>query len=254
MLNHHDRTAWIRGGLARCIMPHSDTGKPMRMVLLGAPGVGKGTQAELLCDKLGSCHLSTGDVLRAAKSLNEQQRSPSMESAIEYMKRGELVPDSTIISMIKERMRCLKCGGGFLLDGFPRTVSQAKDLDVLLQQEGVELDAVIDYELPLDQIVARLSGRRTCASCRAVCHLAHNPPKIAGVCDHCGGKLSQRDDDTPDAIKVRMAAYEAVTKPLIKFYEARGLLITIAADGTPENIFNRTISRLGFSSSVVTTG
>jgi adenylate kinase len=233
-------------------MPHAETKKPMRMVLLGAPGVGKGTQAELLCEKLGACHLSTGDVLRAAKCLAEHERSPSMDAAIDYMKRGDLVPDTTIISMVKERMNCMRCGGGFLLDGFPRTVAQAQELEKILVEAGVQLDAVVDYELPLDQIVARLSGRRTCSSCKAVYHITGNPPKKEGVCNHCGGKLFQREDDTPEAIRVRMAAYSASTKPLIKFYEERGVLVSIPADGSPQNIFNRTISRLGLSSSVAT--
>ena len=140
--------------------------RPWRLVLLGAPGVGKGTQAELLRDHLGACPLSTGDVFRAAKTLPESDRSPAMVAALEHMSKGELVPDATVLEMVRERKACLCCPGGFLLDGFPRTVAQAEALAGLLVEVGVKLDAVVNFRLPIDEIVSRLSGRRTCPPAR----------------------------------------------------------------------------------------
>lgn len=236
-----DRTAWLRGGSSVCLTPARHTvGKPWRIVLLGAPGVGKGTQAELLCERLGCCHLSTGDVFRAAKTCHDGELSPAMEEALNYMRRGELVPDTTVLAMVSERLRCLRCSGGFLLDGFPRTVAQAEALENLLTKEGIGINAVFNYELPIPQIVARLSGRRTCAKCKAVFHVMTKPPRVSNVCDHCGGELLQREDDRPESVKVRMEAYEKSTRPLIDFYQNRGLLVTIPADGTPEEIYQRT--------------
>lgn len=237
----HDRTAWLKGGDHRCVMPpHVPVGKAWRIILLGAPGVGKGTQAELICDRLGPCHLSTGDVFRAAKCCSESELSPAMHNAIDYMKRGALVPDETVLNMVGERLRCLNCTGGFLLDGFPRTVAQAKALEQLLENSNLALTAVINYEMPIEQIVARISGRRTCSNCKAVYHVSSRPPKNPGFCDQCGGSLFQREDDRPEAVTVRMEAYQNSTRPLIQFYQSRGLLISIPADGTPDEIFART--------------
>ena len=237
----HDRTAWLRGGEARCSMPpRKPLGKPWHLVLLGAPGVGKGTQAELLSERLACCHLSTGDVFRAAKCFDAQDQSPAIQSALACMKRGELAPDETVLGLINERLRCLHCSGGFLLDGFPRTVAQAETLAGLLQREQVSLTAVFDYELPLPKLVARLSGRRVCARCKAVFHVATRRPQIEGICDECGGALLQREDDRPEAVTVRMQAYEQSTRPLIDFYQKLGLLVTINAEGTPEEVYKRT--------------
>lgn len=244
MMATHDRTAWLQGGSARCKTQPRQQPQPHRLVLLGAPGIGKGTQAELLCEGLGTCHLSTGDVFRAAKSLKEGERTPALESALEYMRRGELVPDSIVLDMVRERVRCLTCPGGFLLDGFPRTVAQAKALEGILKEQKVSLDAVLSYELPIERVVARLSGRRTCAGCKAVFHVTARPSKVEGVCDHCGGKLYQREDDRPEAIRVRMKAYEKSTAPLIDYYQRQGLLISISAEGTPEEIYQRSVTAL----------
>jgi adenylate kinase len=214
-------------------------------VLLGAPGVGKGTQAELLAGHFEVCPLSTGDVFRTAKSMRTQcECSPAMSEALSYMNAGKLVPDETVISLIKERQKCLNCGGGFLLDGFPRTVAQAVALDKILEENGQQLDAVLSYELPLETIVARLSGRRTCPQCKRVYHLESRPPKKAGICDECRLELSQRDDDRPEAIRVRMAAYRESTVPLEDFYRKMGLLVLIDADATPMETFERTIKAL----------
>ena len=153
----HDRTTWFRGD-APGEPPPPVAGRPYRLVLLGPPGVGKGTQAELLCEALGACHLSTGDVFRAAAC--QGTPSPALRAAVDAMRRGELVPDAVVIELVRERAGCLRCRGGFLLDGFPRTVAQAEALEALLVEQGVALDAVVSYELPLDEVVARLSDRR----------------------------------------------------------------------------------------------
>jgi len=240
----NDRASWIKGGAACCAVPPTKQEKPHRFVLLGAPGVGKGTQAELLCERLGTCQLSTGDIFRAAKSLADGERSPALEAALDYMRRGDLVPDTTVLDLVRERVKCLRCPGGFLLDGFPRTVTQAEALDGLLKQEKISLDAVLNYDLPIEQIVARLSGRRTCGGCKAVFHVTGRPPRVADVCDHCGGKLLQREDDRPEAVRLRMEVYENSTKPLADYYRQRGLLMTISADGTPEAIYQRTLAAL----------
>lgn len=240
----NDRAVWIKGGQAQCCAPAKPRSHPRRLALLGAPGVGKGTQAELLCQGLGTCQLSTGDVFRAAKCLPDGDRTPALNNALGYMKRGELVPDATVLDLLRERTRCLNCEGGFLLDGFPRTVAQAEALAELLKQENIRLDAVINYDLPIDTIVKRLSGRRTCLGCKAVFHLTALPSKVEGICDHCGEKLIQREDDRPEAVRVRMEAYEKSTKPLIEYFRAPGLLVTIPAEGQPQEIYRRTIAAL----------
>ncbi len=239
------RTAWIQGAAAKCATLPPLPPRLFRLVLLGAPGVGKGTQAELLCERLGTCHLSTGDIFRAAKCLAEGERSPALDAALGYMKRGDLVPDLTVLDLIRERTRCVRCHGGFLLDGFPRTVAQAEAFARILDQEHIQLDGVLNYDLPIEKVVARLSGRRTCPKCKAVFHATARPPRVEGVCDHCGSPLQQREDDRPEAVRVRMEVYEQSTKPLTDFYGQRGLLVTIEAEGTPEEIYQRTLSALG---------
>lgn len=244
MMATPDRTAWLQGGAARCNTPPRRQLQPRRLVLLGAPGIGKGTQAELLCEGLGTCHLSTGDVFRAAKSLSPEKRSSAIDSALQFMRNGELVPDETVLDMVRERLRCLTCQGGFLLDGFPRTVVQAEALSALLKEQQVMLEAVLSYDLPLEKVVSRLSGRRTCPGCKAVFHVTARPPKTAGICDHCGGTLYQREDDHPEAIRVRMEAYHKSTAPLIEYYERQGLLVSICAEGSPEDIYRRSVVAL----------
>jgi adenylate kinase len=241
----NDRAAWLKGGNAHCsILPPPSSGKTWCLVLLGAPGVGKGTQAQLLSERLGPCHLSTGDVFRAAKCLADGERSPALTRALEFMRRGDLVPDEIVLDMVAERVNCMRCSGGFLLDGFPRTVAQAEALEKLMQKNKVALTAVLDFELPIDEIVARLGGRRTCSLCKAVYHVTDLPSRVEGVCDHCGGKLFQREDDRPEAIRVRMATYEKSTRPLMDFYKKRGLLVTVMAGKVPEETFQRTMVKL----------
>jgi adenylate kinase len=237
-----DRAAWFRGGDVCCQTTPPPHDRPHRLVLLGPPGVGKGTQAELLGRALGTCHLSTGDLFRAAACGGEP--SPALRTALEAMRRGELVPDDVVVAMVRERSGCLCCRGGFLLDGFPRTVAQAGALDGLLTEQGVTLDAVVSYELPLEEIVARLSGRRTCPGCKAVYHVTARPPRAEGVCDQCGGRLVQREDDRPESVRVRMAAYEASTRPLADYYGRAGKLVRVRAEGTPEEILRRTLDVL----------
>jgi adenylate kinase len=167
-----------------------------------------------------------------------------MVTALDFMRKGALVPDSTVWEMVRERSACLRCRGGFILDGFPRTLAQAESLQGLIQAEGWSLGAVVNYDLPLAEIVERLSGRRTCAQCKAVYHVTRQPSQVKGACDRCSGRLIQREDDRPEAITVRMEAYERSTAPLIDFYSELGLLVTIPATGTPDQICARTIAAL----------
>ncbi len=241
-----DRAAWLKGGNSNCNIGFGGPAEGQhRFVLLGAPGVGKGTQAELLSDRFHICPLSTGDIFRASTALAARcECCPAMLRALDYMKAGALVPDETVLALIRERAKCLRCNGGFLLDGFPRTIAQAEALEEILAENGVKLDAVLSYELPLEKIVARLGGRRSCPQCKKVYHIESMPPKKAGVCDACGVALFQRDDDRPEAIRVRMQAYEKSTTPLTNFYRGKGLLISIEAEGTPAAIFNRSLEAI----------
>jgi adenylate kinase len=239
----NDRAAWLEGSSTQCELP-SERDSQMRLVLLGAPGVGKGTQAHLLNQHLGACHLSTGDVFRAAGSRNECDQTPAMTQAMEYMRLGGLVPDATVWELVRERSACIRCRGGFILDGFPRTLGQAESLKLLLENEALSLSAVVNYELPLDQIVSRLSGRRTCQKCKSIFHITEQPPRAPGTCDQCGGPLVQREDDRPEAVVVRMEVYERSTAPLIDFYRNLSLLIPVVAAGSPNEICSRTLAAL----------
>jgi adenylate kinase len=177
--NEPDRTSWIQGSAARCNPQPGKAENPWRLILLGPPGVGKGTQAELLHQRLQACHLSTGDVFRAVGSKSECDLSPAMKAALGYMQRGDLVPDSTVWEMVLERSGCLRCGEGF----------QAESLTQLMENQSISVHAVVNYELPISEIVRRLSGRRTCKQCKGVYHVTERPPKTTGACDHCGGAL-----------------------------------------------------------------
>jgi adenylate kinase len=228
-----------------CTSMPTTRANPCRLVLLGAPGVGKGTQADLLCEHFGLCHLATGDIFRSALT-QSCECSPALKAALDGMRRGELVSDETVLAIISERRSCLRCGGGFVLDGFPRTVAQAEALDGMLHSVGIALNAVLKFNLSLDQIVARLSGRRTCPSCKTVFHQETRPPRKRGLCDRCGATLHQREDDRPEAIRVRMEAYQRTALPLSAYYAQRGLLVSIYAEGTPEEIFNCGLALLGY--------
>jgi|SRR5579862_3444789 len=239
----NDRAAWLQGPPADC-SPLPRVNQPKRLILLGAPGAGKGTQADLLHQRLGACHLSTGDIFRAAGSRSECEQSPAIKQALAYMRRGELVPDSTVWEMVRERSACMHCRGGFILDGFPRTLRQAEQLQQLMESERIPLTAVVNYDVPFSEIIERLAGRRTCESCKAVYHVTERPPKMVGWCDRCGGKLYQREDDRPESIQVRLEAYERSTAPLIRFYRDLGFLMQVTATGSAEEVYGRTISLL----------
>ena len=197
----------------------------MKIVLLGPPGAGKGTQAEVLTKKLLVPHISTGDMFRAAI---KNGTAMGIE-AKSYMDRGQLVPDEVTVGIIKDRIAQSDCSGGFLLDGFPRTIAQAEALDKLLEDKG-GLDAVLNISVPLEKLVERLTGRRMCRKCGAIYHMLYNAPAKEGVCDACGGELYQRDDDKLETVTNRLDVYEAQTAPLIGFYEKQGKLFTVNGD------------------------
>jgi len=238
-----DRTAWLQGGEATCLQPPPEVKRTWRLVLLGPPGSGKGTLAGLLHAALGACQLSTGDVFRAAKGRSAPPGS-AMAAAQAQMERGELVTDETVLNLIRERCRCLHCRGGFMLDGFPRTLMQAKAIDALLATEEIRLDAVINLELPDAKLISRLSGRRVCPQCKAVYHVVTQKPRISGCCDECGGPLMQRPDDHAESVCVRLKAYHSATEPVADYYRAQGLLVNITADGNPGDILARTLDAL----------
>lgn len=206
-------------------MTQQPCGTGRRLILLGAPGAGKGTQAAYLKDQWGLTHISTGDILRA----EVEAGSELGQAAKGYMDSGALVPDDLIISMMEGRLKGL-ADQGYILDGFPRTVAQAEALDAMLGRIGQTLDAVVNLVVGDAELIRRLTGRRVCPSCKAVYHVDTMPPRVAGVCDVCGSALIQRDDDKIEAITNRLQVYLAKTQPLIDYYASRGLLETI--DGT----------------------
>jgi adenylate kinase len=191
---------------------------------------------------LGTCHLSTGDLFRAAEC--HDASSPALRAAVEAMRRGELVSDDVVIELVREHGAALRCPQGFLLDGFPRTVAQAEALESILAEQGVALDAVLCYDLPLEEILVRLGGRRTCSACNAVYHETAAPPRVEGRCDLCGGQLVQREDDRPESIRVRMQAYDASTRPLMEYYRRAGKLLVVSAHGTPDAVMKRSLRAL----------
>ena len=191
----------------------------MNLILLGAPGAGKGTQAEVICNTLHIPAISTGNILREAI---KNETALGME-AKSYMDGGKLVPDEIVINILKERLAQDDCKDGFILDGFPRTVPQAETLS----QMGVEIDKVLDIEVPDEKIMQRLSGRRVCEGCGASYHLDYKPSKVEGVCDKCGAKTVQRKDDHPDTIKERLQVYHAQTEPLKDYYQQTGKLVVV---------------------------
>jgi len=204
----------------------------MRLVLLGPPGVGKGTQAGRIAETYGVPHISTGDMFRAAVAGGTK----AGREAKTYMDAGKLVPDGVVTAMVRERLAEADCGPGFLLDGFPRTRPQAEALDGLLRDAGQDLDAVVYFTAPEEVIVERLSGRRLCRRCGEGYHVRFMPPAAEGVCDKCGGELYQRDDDQPDAIRQRLTVYEDQTQELVAYYRDRGLLLQLRADRAVEEV------------------
>lgn len=243
MTPQRDRAAWLQGGEASCNQPPTVVQRPWRLILLGPPGAGKGTQAEYLSRSLGACPLSTGDIFRAARGKAAPPGS-AMAAAQKQMEHGDLVSDGTVLDIIAERGRCLHCRGGFLLDGFPRTLAQARAIDALLAREDIALDGVISFEMPEELLLARITGRRVCPQCKTAYHLASRPPRRAGQCDNCNCALVHRPDDRPETVKVRLDAYHAATQPLAEHYRAKGLLIPIDAAGTPGDIHAHTLDAL----------
>lgn len=205
----------------------------MRLVLLGPPGVGKGTQADRIAQGNGIPHVSTGDMFRdAVKRGTELGRT-----AQEYMRSGRLVPDEVTIGLVRERLSADDCRNGFVLDGFPRNLTQARALDGVLAQIGSRLDAVVSIEASAETLVARLTGRRTCRRCGATYHVIFNPPPDPGKCPACGGELYQRDDDKEETVRKRLEVYAAETSPLVDYYRAQGLLRVVNGEQDIEEVY-----------------
>lgn len=198
----------------------------MNIMLFGAPGAGKGTQAKFLIEKYGIPQISTGDILRAAI----KEGTVMGLEAKRFMDEGKLVPDSTIIGIIKDRLSQEDCKKGFILDGFPRTIAQAEALEVLMKEMGITLDKVISLNVPDELIVGRVTGRKVCPACGASFHVEFNPPKVEGKCDLCGADLITRKDDNAETVTKRLGEYHSQTAPLFDFYQERGVLVDI--DGT----------------------
>jgi adenylate kinase len=212
----------------------------MKLVLLGAPGAGKGTQAKKLIEKYGIPQISTGDILRKAVA----DGTPLGKEAKSYMDKGELVPDSVVIGLVKERLAQDDCKNGYILDGFPRNTSQAEALDKVLAEMNASLDAALSVDVEKDELMKRLTGRRTCKNCQQMYNVYFSPPKKDGVCDKCGGELYQRDDDKEETIRKRLDVYEAQTAPLIEYYRKKGILKSVQGTGSIEDIFDRICSIL----------
>ena len=212
----------------------------MRLVFLGAPGVGKGTQAEMVSAKFGIPKISTGDLLRAAVA----QQTPLGIEAKEFMDRGDLVPDKVVIGLVEEKVVTQECVKGFILDGFPRTVPQADTLSELLAGKGLSLDRVMHFVISREEVINRLSGRRSCSKCPAVYHAVFVPPKQVDICDECGGALIQRSDDRKETVESRLTVYEAQTSPLIDYYREKNLLVELDGSGSVEGVQKRLLALL----------
>lgn len=213
----------------------------MRAVLLGPPGAGKGTQAVKLVEKYGVPQISTGDIFRK----NIKEGTELGKKAQEYMNAGELVPDELVVDLVKDRLMQEDCANGYLLDGFPRTIYQAEQLDKFLADQGQKLDAVINFEVGHDELITRLTGRRICKKCGASYHIVNIPPKKEGVCDKCGGELEQRKDDTVETAENRISVYNESTAPLIGYYEKTGALKNFNAERDHEIVFNEIVAEIG---------
>jgi len=205
----------------------------IRLILMGPPGCGKGTQGAKLAERYSIPQLSTGDMLRAAVA----EGTPVGLKAKEFMERGDLVSDDVIVGIMKERLAKSDCDGGYILDGFPRTVEQARALDTMLADTGKGLMAAINLDVPDEEVVGRIAGRRQCQGCGRNYHVLFQKPKVEGVCDDCGGTLIQRADDNEETVRTRLANYKAQTEPLLGYYEEKGLLANIRGVGSVDDIF-----------------
>ena len=213
----------------------------MNLILFGAPGAGKGTQAAEIVKKYKLTHISTGEMFR-----NEIANKTAMgELANSYISKGNLVPDEVTVELVKERLALEDCKNGFILDGFPRTLSQAKCLDQICLDLNIKIDYVIDIEVNQDELINRLSGRRVCKACGASYHLTFNKPLKEGVCDRCGSELYTRKDDSIDSIKVRLQTYSSQTEPLISFYKEKGILLEINGQQDINDVFEEIVNKLG---------
>ena len=200
----------------------------MKIIMLGAPGAGKGTQAKMLADKYGIPHISTGDIFRA----NIKNNTELGKKAKGYMDAGQLVPDELVVDLVVDRIKNKDCMNGFILDGFPRTIPQAEALDYALNNQNEKIDYAVNVDVPDENIINRMSGRRACVGCGATYHIVYNPTKKEGICDKCGQKLILREDDKPETVKKRLQVYHEQTQPLIDHYEKKGALLTV--DGTQD--------------------
>ena len=209
----------------------------MKLILLGAPGAGKGTQAEVLCRKLGIPSISTGNILRAAI----KDGTPTGLKAKSYIDAGALVPDEVIIGIVDERLAQDDCKNGYILDGVPRTIAQAE----ALEKAGIGFDAVVSIEISEEEILRRMSGRRVCEACGSSYNVVSIPPRVEGICDNCGGKLIQRKDDTPETVRERLKVYHTETEPLVDFYANRGLLRPVRSADTKEATTKAILDVLG---------
>ena len=212
----------------------------MKIIMLGAPGAGKGTQAKMLADKYGIPHISTGDIFRA----NIKNETELGKKAKEYMDQGLLVPDELTCNLVVDRIQQEDCKKGYILDGFPRTIPQAEALDKALTELNDKIDYAINVEVPDENIVGRMSGRRACVGCGATYHIVYNPTKEEGICDRCGKELILRDDDKPETVQKRLNVYHEQTQPLIDFYKNKGVLKEV--DGTVDmnDVFNAIVKVL----------
>lgn len=213
----------------------------MKIIMLGAPGAGKGTQAKMIADKYQIPHISTGDIFRA----NIKNGTELGMEAKKYMDQGQLVPDELTVKILLDRVAQEDCKNGYVLDGFPRTIPQAEVLDEALNKLGEKIDYAINVDVPDENIVRRMSGRRACLTCGATYHIEHIPPKKEGICDSCGAALVLRDDDKPETVLKRLNVYHEQTQPLIDFYTEKGVLR--AVDGTVDmkDVFNAIVAILG---------
>lgn len=213
----------------------------MKLVLLGPPGAGKGTQAVKIAEKYHIPHISTGDIFRK----NIKEETPLGLQAQEYMSKGELVPDDLVIGLVENRLKEDDCANGFLLDGFPRTVYQAEKLDEFLKNNGQAIDKVLDIDVEKDILIERMIGRRVCKACGATYHIKNMPPKKEGVCDVCGGELYQRADDTLETVTNRQQVYLNQTAPLIDYYEKAGNIAHVDGSGALDKVFGDIVAVLG---------
>lgn len=213
----------------------------MKIIMLGAPGAGKGTQAKMIADKYSIPHISTGDIFRA----NIKNGTELGKKAKTFMDQGLLVPDELVVDLVVDRFKQDDCKNGYVLDGFPRTIPQAESLDAALSKIGDKVDYAINVEVPDENIVRRMSGRRACVSCGATYHIVHIPTKVEGICDRCGSELILRDDDKPETVTKRLAVYHDQTQPLIDYYTKENVLVEVDGTKDMKDVFSDIVKILG---------